>query len=109
MESTSAIVNGIEHADWVVRGWKIKFLLSDKLLHQARMISRADHWYDDPVTMATWLMKMTVCFSSIRQFYDTFGYLPQVGDRLFDEDTGLIILDRSIDGGLKQLTFRLCV
>lgn len=104
-----AIIDIIDHPDWVVRGWRIKFLLSDKVIHQVRVLSRVDHWYEDPVVADTWMNKMLVCFNSIQQFYNTFGLLPQVNDRLFDEDTGLIVQDRSIDGGMKTITFTLSV
>lgn len=104
-----AIVDTIEHEDWVVRGWEIKFILSDRLLHQVKLLSRVDHWYDDPVVADTYVSKMNVCFNSIQQFYNTFGMLPQIGDRLFNEESGVIVQDRSIDGNLRQITFTVSV
>ncbi|UFH54182.1 hypothetical protein [Spirosoma sp. KNUC1025] len=101
------IVDTIEQDDWVIRGWTVKFLLSDKLLHQVKLISRAEHWYEDPVVADTWIVRVRICFNSIQQYYNTFGLLPQIGDRLFNEDSGLAIQDRSIDGGLKHITFTL--
>jgi hypothetical protein len=104
-----AIVDSIEHPHWVIQGWQIKFLLSDKLLHQAKLLSRVDNWYEDPVIADTWQQKVSVCFNSIFQFYDAFGQFPQVGDRLFNEESGMIVQDRSIDGNLKQMTFTLSI
>ncbi|MBD2753394.1 hypothetical protein [Spirosoma validum] len=104
-----AIVDTIEQDTWMVRGWKIKFILSDKLLHQAKLLSRVDHWYDDPIVADTYIEKMAVCFNSIQQFHHTFGLLPQVGDRLYNEESGVIVQDRSIDGGLKHITFRVSI
>ncbi|SFF29615.1 hypothetical protein [Spirosoma endophyticum] len=51
--------------------------------------------------------RLTICFTSLQTYYHSFGMLPQVGDRLFKEDTGMLIRDRSIDGGLRTLTFTL--
>lgn len=104
-----AIVDTIEHEDWVVRGWEIKFILSDRLLHQVKLLSRVDHWYDDPVVADTYVSKMNVCFNSIQQFYNTFGMLPQIGDRLFNEESRVIVQDRSIDGNLRQITFTVSI
>ncbi|WP_420151075.1 hypothetical protein [Spirosoma sp.] len=103
------IVDVIDHSDWIIRGWKIKFLLSDRLLHQVRLLSRADDWYEDPIVTDTWIAKMEICFNSIQQFYNTFGLLPHIGDRLFNEESGFVVQDRSIDGGHKQITFTLSI
>lgn len=104
-----AIIDIIDHPDWMVRGWQIKFLLSDKVIHQVRLLSRVDNWYEDPVIADTWMNKMSICVNSIQQFYDTFGLLPQVNDRLSDEDTGLMVQDRSIDGRLKTIIYTLSI
>lgn len=109
MKSTKAIVDGIDHPDWTIQEWGIKFVLSDELLHQVRKLSSVEPWYTDPVVVDTWLLKLSVCFTSIRLFYNTFGLLPQVGDRLSDDDTGLSIRGRSVDGRRKYLTFTLCL
>ena len=97
----------MEHPEWTIQGWTIKFLLSEKLLHQIEKISRADNWYEDPIVVDTWMEKMHICFNSIQQFYSAFGVIPQGVDRLFDEDTGMIIQGRSIDEKLKTITFTL--
>jgi hypothetical protein len=92
---------------WVIQGWQIKFMLSDKLLTLARKQSRIRNWYDDPSAVATWHEAINVCYTSIQKYHSTFGILPTVGDRLFNEDSGLLINDRSIDGGLMTITFTL--
>ncbi|MCK8494560.1 MULTISPECIES: hypothetical protein [Spirosoma] len=102
-----AIVDTFEHDEWVIQEWKVRFLLSEKQLHFIKKHSTVFNWYEDQLIADTWEEKLKICFNSIHKFYRTFGVLPQVGDRLFDEDTGLLILDRSIDGGLMTVTFTL--
>lgn len=104
-----SVVDTIEHQDWSIKGWKIKFVFSERQLHEVKKLSRVSNWYEDPVVAETWTVRLGICFSSIQNFYDTFGVLPQVGDRLFDEDLGMIIQDRSIDGYLRTITFTLSV
>lgn len=103
------IVDPIEHANWSIRGWKIKFILSDKQLSQIRNQSKLSNWYEDTVVRNTWVERVCVCWDSIEKFYKTFGMLPQVGDRLFDESSGSLIQDCSIDGHLMTITFTLSI
>jgi hypothetical protein len=106
---TPSIMETISQPDWSVREWQIHFLLSEKYLHQVKKLSKMACWYDDPVIIDTSYDRMRACFQSIQDFHDTFGILPQVGDRLYDEDTGLLVQDRSIDGGLRVITFTLSI
>ena len=101
------IVDPIEHPEWIIQGWKIKFILSEKQLGQVRQQSKLPDWYEDPVVRDTWIERISICLHSIVEFQKTFGVLPQVGDRLFDEATGTLIQERSIDGYLKTITFTL--
>lgn len=100
-----SIVDTIEHQAWVVQGWQVKFLLSERQLQLVRKMAGCREWYEDQFVLETWQDKMQVCFNTIQHFYESFGTLPQVGDRLYDEGTGLMIKDRSIDGNLKTITF----
>ena len=104
-----AIVETIELQDWTIKEWKIKFLLSEKLLREVRMLSRVSNWYEDPVVVDTWIEKLCTCFNSIQTFHKSFGTLPEIGDRLFDEELGMVIQDRSIDGDLMTITFTLSI
>ena len=106
---TKSIVEAIEDQDWVVEGWRVKFLLSERLLHQVKKLSRVDNWYEDPIITSTVMHRLGICFISILEYHKTFDTLPQVGDRLFDEDSGMIIQARSIDGNLKTLIFTLSI
>ena len=103
----TTILEAVEHPTWSIKGWKIKFLLSERMLHQVKKLSRVNNWYEDPDVVAIWRDRLSVCYNSIYNFYDDFGIPPQIGDRLFDEDSGVIIQDRSIDGRLKTITFTL--
>ena len=102
-----AIVDPFVDPKWVIADWQIKFMLSDKLLTLARKRSALGNWYEDPVVVATWQEAIYVCYNSVQKYHNTFGTLPVVGDRLFDEDSGLLVQDRSIDGGLMTITFTL--
>jgi len=109
-----SIVETIKHQDWaikgqnwVIKGWEIQFLFSEKQLQEVRKLARVDNWYEDPIVADTCMVRLATCFNSIQKFYNTFGILPQVGDRLFDEDSGMIIQDRSIDGDVMAITFTL--
>ena len=104
-----SIVDALEHPDWQIEGWKIKFLLSERLLHDVKKISRVSNWYEDPIIAATWTERLTICFNSIQNFYNIFRAMPQIGDRLFNEDSGLMIQERSIDGSLMTITFTLSI
>lgn len=104
-----SLVDTIEHQKWMIKGWKIKFLLSDRQLQETKKLSRVSNWYEDIIVRDTWMERLRVCFQSIENFHQTFGTLPEIGDRLFDEETGLMIQQRSIDGNLKTITFVLTV
>lgn len=104
---TQSVIERIYYVEWLIQDWKIGFLLSDRLLAEISKLSRVDNWYEDPIIVDTYIDRINICFNSIQQYYTTFGILPQVGDRLYDEETGMIIQDRSIDGGLMTITFTL--
>ncbi|WP_177236736.1 hypothetical protein [Spirosoma endophyticum] len=99
------IVDPFEYAEWTVREWTIKFMLSDKLLTHARKQSTLPNWYEDPLVIATWEAIISMCFCSVEKYHQSFHILPMVGDRLFNEDTGWRIQDRSIDGDTMTITF----
>ena len=104
-----SVVDTIDYKDWFVKEWKIKFLLSERQLSEIKKLSRVDNWYEDPVVADTYFDRLCVCFDSIQKFYESFGTLPQIGDRLFDEDTGMKVQERSIDGNMMTITFTLSV
>jgi len=102
------IIDPIEHTAWTILNWKIKFLLSDRVLGIVRKQSKLDNWYEDPVVTDAWIERMDTCVHSIQKYHRTFGALPHVGDRLFDNTTtGAAIEERSIDGYLMTITFTL--
>lgn len=100
-----SVVDIFKHEDWCIGDWQIQFLLSERHLHEIRKLSSVSNWYEDQAIATDCMNKLAVCFSSIRKFNATFGGLPIVGDRLFDEDTGMKIQDRSIDGTQMTITF----
>jgi hypothetical protein len=106
---TKSIMEAITEHGWAIKGWKIHFLFSEKQLHQVKKLSVIDRWYEDPIVIDTCHDRLRTCFKSIRKFHATFGMLPQVGDRLFDEDSGLIVQERSIDGDLMIISFMLSI
>lgn len=102
-------MESITQQNWLIKGWAIHFLFSEKQLHQVKKLSRIDNWYEDPIVKDTCMDRLCTCYNSINKFYNTFGVLPQVGDRLFDEDSGMIVQERSIDGDLMVISFTLSV
>jgi len=106
---TKSIIESISEPDWSIKGWKIHFLFSERQLHQAKKLSVIDKWYEDPIVIATCHDRLRTCFNSIREFHNTFGSLPQIGDRLFDEDSGLLVQERSIDGDLMIISYMLSI
>ncbi|WP_157816177.1 hypothetical protein [Spirosoma pollinicola] len=48
------IIEAIDHPDWVLKDWKIKFLLSERMLHEVKKLARVGHWYDDPLVTDIW-------------------------------------------------------
>ena len=99
------IIDPFESADWQIEDWHIKFLLSERLLTHARKQSARSNWYEDTQIATTWNELILTCFHSVQRYHRTFHTLPVVGDRLFNEDTGWRIQDRSIDGDLMSVTF----
>lgn len=108
-QKMKSIVDALDHPDWEIEGWQIKFLLSERLLHDVKKLARVSNWYEDPIIADTWTRRLFVCFVSIQSYYKNFKTLPQTGDRLFDEDSGLIIQERSIDGNVMTITFTLSI
>ena len=102
-----SIVDALDHSDWQIDGWQIKFMLSERVLYDVKKIARVSNWYEDPVIADTWVRRLCVYFDSIQHFYQIFSVLPQVGDRLLIEDSGLIIQERAIDGKAMIITFTL--
>ncbi|SFF33860.1 hypothetical protein [Spirosoma endophyticum] len=101
------VINSLHYTEWIIKDFKVLFLLSERILTEIRKISLVDNWYEDPIASATYIDRVNTCFISVRQYHKAFGILPQVGDRLYNEDTGMIVQDRSIDGGLMTITFTL--
>ncbi|MFD2938282.1 hypothetical protein [Spirosoma flavum] len=101
------IFESISQRDWVIKGWVIHFLFSEKKLQQVKKLSKLDKWYEDPLVIHSCIDRLQSCFNSIQKFHTAFGVLPQVGDRLYDEDSGMIVQDRSIDGDLMVISFTL--
>ncbi|UFH54594.1 hypothetical protein [Spirosoma sp. KNUC1025] len=102
-----SILDAFKHTEWHIKQWQVKFLLSEKLLHQVKKQSKISNWYEDQGVTEKWIERLSICFDSINKFHNSFGTLPQVGDRLYDEDTGMIVQDRSIDGNLMTITYTL--
>ena len=102
-----SIVDALDHPDWHVEGWQIKFILSERVLYDVKKLARVSNWYEDPVIADTWTERLCIYFDSIQNFYQIFRVLPQVGDRLLIEDSGLIIQERAIDGKTMIITFTL--
>ena len=104
------IIDPIEHTTWTIQNWKIKFVLSDRVLGVVKKQSKLDNWYEDPSVTDAWIERMDICVYSIQKFHKSFGALPQVGDRLFDKTTtGATIEERSIDGYLMTITYTLSI
>jgi hypothetical protein len=104
-----SVIESVHYPEWTIRDWKIVFLLSDRLLAEVRKLSKVNNWYEDPTIVDTYIDRVNLCFTGIQKYYATFGALPQVGDRLYNEETGMIIQDRSIDGSSMTITFTLSV
>jgi hypothetical protein len=103
------LIDSIHTSDWVINGWSIVFLLSERQLNEIKKRSKIDNWYEDPVIKDTYIERLCICFNSIKKVYTTLGVLAQVGDRLFDEASGMIIQERSFDGNLMTITYTLSV
>ncbi len=104
-QPVQSVVDIFKHENWCIDDWQIQFLLSERHLHEIRKLSPVSNWYEDQAIATDCMNKLTVCFNSVYKFHKTFGCLPIIGDRLFDEDTGMKIQDRSIDGAQMTVTF----
>ena len=102
-----SIVDALEHPTWKIEGWQIKFLLSERMLRDVKKIASVSNWYEDPIIAATWTERLNSCFDGIQNFYTIFKVLPQTGDRLALDDSGLIIQERAIDGVGMTIMFTL--
>lgn len=103
----ATLIDTLIHETWTINDWSIRFILSEKVIKLIGKTARYPVWYQDDATQTVWMDKLTVCFNSIQRCHQTFGWMPQVGDRLLDGDLGLMIQDRSIDGNLQTVTFTL--
>ncbi|QJD79580.1 hypothetical protein [Spirosoma rhododendri] len=101
----SSVVDTHRDTRWIIDKWHIQFLFSERMLVSIKHRSKALNWYEDADVAIEYMAQLEICFNSIRAFHKSFGSLPIIGDRLFNEDTGLIIKDRCIDGGLRTVTF----
>lgn len=101
------VIASLHYQEWIINDFKILFLFSERVLTEIRKLSRADDWYEDTVVSATYIDRVNSCFISIEKYYHAFGILPQVGDRLYNEDTGMIVQEQAIDGDLMTITFTL--
>ncbi|AUD07048.1 hypothetical protein [Spirosoma pollinicola] len=108
-EPTYSVLETIHFSAWVIKEWKIAFVFSERQLAEIKKLSRLSNWYEDPVEADTYIERLSICFHSVEEVYSTLGILPQVGDRLFNGETGMIVQDRSFDGNLKTITFTLSV
>ena len=104
-----SVVDSLHYSQWTINGFKIVFLLSERILVEIKKISRVANWYEDQVAANTYIDRLHLCFTSVERYYTAFGILPQIGDRLYNEDTGMIIQDRSIDGERMTITFTLSI
>lgn len=104
-QPAQSILSAIHYEEWSLNGWAIAFLFSERVLTEIRKLSREENWYEDPVIASTYIDRLNLSFLGIQKFHATFGMLPQVGDYLFDEEMGLVVQGRSIDGGLMRITY----
>ncbi len=101
----NSVVDTHRDDHWVIAKWHIQFSFSERLLVTIKHSSNSPNWYEDVDVAVEYMAQLEICFNSINAFHESFGSLPSIGDRLFNEDTGLMIKDRSIDGGLRTITF----
>lgn len=106
-QPVQSIVDSIHLPHWTIRDFKLVFLFSERILTEIKKLSNLPNWYEDPLTAATYIDRLNTCFASIDQYYKAFGTLPQLGYRLYNEDTGMLIQECSIDGELMTITFTL--
>ena len=92
-----SIIETLHYDEWTIKDFKILFLFSERVLTAIKNASQVINWYKDPVVASFYIDQVNTCFTSIRQFYKAFGVLPQVGDRLYDQDAGLLVTDLAGD------------
>lgn len=106
-QPVKSVVDSIHLTHWTIGEFKLVFLFSERILTEIKKLSCLPNWYEDPITAATYIDRLNTCFISIDKYYKVFGTLPQLGYRLYDEDTGMLIQECSIDGELMTITFTL--
>ncbi|AUD00846.1 hypothetical protein [Spirosoma pollinicola] len=106
-KSPQSVIESLHQAEWTINGFKIVFLFAEQVLSVIKSRSLVTNWDEDPIATDPYLDRLKRCFISVQQYHMAFGSLPQIGDRLYDEDTGMKIQDRSIDGNLRTITFTL--
>ena len=104
---TLSLIESLHYTKWTINGFKIVFLLSERILTEIKKMSSQPKWYEDAGIANTYIDRLNLCFTSVKNYHTAFGILPQIGDRLYNEDTGMIIKERSIDGSLMTITFTL--
>ena len=102
-----SVVESLHYSKWTINDFKIVFLLSERILSEIKKLSGQPNWYEDMAAADTYIDRLNLCFTSVEKYHTAFGILPQVGDRLYNEDTGMIIKERAIDGDLMTITFTL--
>lgn len=104
-----SLIDSIHYADWVINEWKIVFLFSDKQLSQIQKQSTVPDWWEDPIVTDIYVSRLNTCFNSMHKVYLTLGILAQAGDRLFDQETGMLVQNRSFDSNLMTITYTLSI
>lgn len=99
------LIDLITQDDWIIKDWKIFFSLHDKRLISINRSATVRNWYEDEVMNQIWRQRLASGMLSMRRYYDKFGVLPQVGDRLHDYNTGLLILERELNGESDLIIF----
>ena len=99
------LIDLITQDDWNINDWKIFFSLHDKLLISINRSATVRNWYEDERMNQVWRQRLASGVLSMRRYYEKFGVLPQVGDRLHDYNTGLLILEREINGETDSFIF----
>ncbi|SFC23701.1 hypothetical protein [Spirosoma endophyticum] len=100
------LIDLIPQDDWLINGWKIYFSLHDKLQLLINRNAPGKNWYEDEAVNQYWLRRLGLWMISIHQYYDAFGVLPHVGDRLSDQPgTGLLVFEREVNGLSTAITY----
>ena len=106
-QPSPSIMESLHYSSWTINGFKIVFLLSERILMEIKKLSHLPNWYEDAAAADIYIDRLNLCFTSVQKYYTAFGILPQIGDRLYNEDTGMIIQNRAIDGSVMTITFTL--